>query len=629
MFSLTSLLNKIQQRFTYRQRFLFFAAIFFIVTPPPAYWVIWTQKAMISQKEYEIKSIKQFELISHILYLNVLYTLERRENEGVSQEKNAQEIVENLALLHKSNDLKEDSLPFAFGKGFYFQMPVKPLIDNILLLLQEYFSLIFSVKKMGKEDKTFKSKLIEQMHLFALATGILSDTTLPYQQMINFTLLQIPDAFIQEKSISSLTENNGSEYYKKIGENYKSLLPLIQEALTAEAKLIAMPEKSKYYFESLEQWQTINIRILQEILNKRLNRLFWNYYAFIAFLIIVTASVILFISIRILTKHLVSLLSHINALAQGDFSTRYYPPSDDEFSQVGLTLNDMANVLSDLSERIHSLGQVLTASSEHLTYEVKTHETNVLDQEKAIESTGEVSNKIAADCQDYVEIMNNLSNTATQLPLTQNTQKTLSRLRKTLDEINQESKETLSALQDVLRVLTQASVENEHMNKISEEAHLLSVNASIEANSSSSIHMQFHKITQAIEQFAERTAQATLNINSILKETSSHIETASLTIDESLNELEAGGLGIKEMYHQLQEIDKQTFLQIEKFEQLNNAMKKQAFEAQNIIDSVSHVSKNAQIISHVFQQLHFKVERLGIDAKKLKQLLEAFFSKRG
>lgn len=618
MFSLASLLNKIQQRFSYRRRFLFFALVFFIVTPYPAYWVLRTQKAFISQLEIEINGLKQFDQISHIFYLDTLYTYFNDSGREIEKEKINNQILEQLSILNKNEDAKDN--PVLFGEGFHFHIPIHSLLYNLLNSFKEYFSLKFS----SREPKELKAKenIIEQRDIFALAIGILSDIHFPYKELLDFTLMQMPDGF-SFKNVKDLNSD-----YHLIMEKYPLLKPSVDKALNILIELKDYKEINYNFFAKGEELRRINIYLINEILSLRLSKLLFNYYLFIVFLIIVTVAVIMFVIFRVLTRHLLELSTHIEALAQGDFSTRFYPPSDDEFSQVGLTLNDMANTLSDLSDRIHSLGIVLTASSEHLTYEVKTHETNVHDQEEEILGTAIVANKIAEECRTYVEIINDLSNSASHLPLTQNTQKTLASLRETIDEINRDSKKTVQALEEVHSVLIQASLQTSDMTKISEEVHMLALNAAIEANSSTLVHPQFHKITHDIEQFAQRTSQATSNINIILKETSDHIIASISTIKGSLDQLEAGSTGVKKMHDQLQVIDEQARLQIRKFEDLNNAMKKQTFEAESIIDSVSHVRQNAKKISDVFQQLHFKVQLLGEDARELKHLLEVFFSKR-
>ncbi len=575
MISIATLLNKIQQRFTYRQRFLFFAAVFFFTIPLPIYWVLFTQNALIWQKKYQLQGLEKLDTISRILYLKSLLLQERHDSALI-------EIFDDLAKLKRYGEKPEKYLSIYLGKSFYLATSIKPSIETIHQILEEYVAVTISGKYTEKEKEEINASLLKEIYFLALATGILSDPAHTESNVFYETFFQMPALF-----------------------------------LTVQAPI---------EINALEERRTANMQVIKKKFLQEYEILRVSRYVFVLVFFFVTLAVVLFVIFRVLTKHLLSLLSHIESLAKGNFSTRYYPPSEDEFSQVGLTLNEMAHGLSDISSRIHSLGIVLTASSEHLTYEVMTHETNVIDQESSIQSAEEVVNHIASDCRTYVVIINDLSNSAMQLPLAHNTQFTLASLHKTIEEISLDSKTTLKALLEVQQLLSQANEHSAHMGKISEEAHLLALNASIEANSNIEFHSPFLKITQAIEQFADRTAQATLNIDSILKETSEHIDTAKMTIEECLAQLESGRNSVKEMYNQFQGINQQAVLQMEKFELLNNAMKKQTFEAECIIESLTRVRSNAKKISEVFQQLNVKVQHLGIAARELKQLLEVFFT---
>ncbi|MFA6914802.1 MAG: methyl-accepting chemotaxis protein [Parachlamydiales bacterium] len=600
MSSIALLLNKLQQRFTYRQRFLFFAAVFFIATPLPDYWVVKEYNALIAFKKHQINGLDYYRQVLKL----------RRSFTGGMDNPNTlnihSAIAKEFAELDKSSPQFQHIEDKSYWDEFNFYAPLYPRLSKILALFHEYLAALTNTGIKAKEDdlRNINGKLDGEFFHLAFLTGLLSDPTLPFPNVLNL-MLALNFEPIQPAALE---------------RDYDS----IQRAFPEFKHNI---EKIRYLnSETSEEWSKQSFILFDNILKKQLRSYEWLNTFFLFLLLLVTTSVILFVFMRILTRHLMKLLDHIEALSKGDFSTRYYPTSDDEFSQVGLTLNNMANALADMAGRIHSLGSTLTSSSEHLTYEVTTHETSVLDQESSIHATETIANKIATDCRNFMKTINDLSNNAMQQPLTQNTQKNLSSLRQTIEEICIDTYATLNTIQDIRKELLHAASHIPQLEKISEEAHMLGLNASIEANSRGQHHSQFYKSTQAIEQFTERTSHATHHIDAILKEISLLIVEAESKIHHCSDELEQGKDELRMIHNQLHGIDKQVVAQMDEFEKLNNALKKQAFEAENIIDAITHVRKNANHTKGIFLQLHHKVLHLGESTRELRHLLEVFFS---
>lgn len=596
MSSIALFINKLQQRFTYRQRFLFFAAVFFLATPLPDYWTLKEYNALIGFKKHQINGLEYYWQV-----LKLRKMLEKHESQSTLNIHSA--IAQEFSELDKVSPEHQTMVEMSYWDEFNFYAPLYPVLNKILAIFHEYLATDSTVPETNQEAVQIKIKLNQEFFHLAFLSGLLSDPTLPYPYLLKQMLTT------QAYSIEPL----------QLQKDYDALLKTYPKYTKEIEKLRTTNPNS-------EEWLKESFALIKNVLHKQLRSYEWIHALFIFLLIFVTAIVILFVVLRMLTRHLLKLLEHVESLAKGDFSTRYYPVSDDEFSQVGLTLNNLANVLADIAGRIHSLGGTLTSSSEHLTYEVTTHETSVLDQENSIHMTEEIANKIAIDCRNFVKTISDLSNQAMQEPLMQNTQKNLAGLRQILEEVCIDTHATLNMVQVVKKELLSASGNVSLLGKISEDAHMLGLNASIEANSKGQHNPQFHKITQAIEQFTERTAQARVHIDSILKETSLLIVDAENKIQNCLEELESGKNELQAIHNQLHGIDKQVDSQVEKFDKLNNALKKQAFEAENILDAITHVRKNANDTKEVFRQLHKRVLHLGESARELRHLLQVFFS---
>ncbi|MGE4573340.1 MAG: methyl-accepting chemotaxis protein, partial [Parachlamydia sp.] len=64
---LTKAFNRFQGKFTYRQRFILFALIFFVVIPFPTYWLLETQNFLLQRNKTKIEGNQLQQVLGSLL----------------------------------------------------------------------------------------------------------------------------------------------------------------------------------------------------------------------------------------------------------------------------------------------------------------------------------------------------------------------------------------------------------------------------------------------------------------------------------------------------------------------------------------------------------------------------------
>jgi methyl-accepting chemotaxis protein WspA len=164
------------------------------------------------------------------------------------------------------------------------------------------------------------------------------------------------------------------------------------------------------------------------------------------------------------------------------------------------------------------------------------------------------------------------------------------------------------------------------MGKVSDQASLLSLNSAIETSNIKSHKINFDKITQEIQRFAEKTAASTHEIEEIIEEINSSVVNVRLEANGCLQEINEGAQRLINVSNQLSSITNQGKEQLKKFENVNDVMQMQAIAAENIIYSITSLGETAQENTRSIHVLHENVGELGRTAAELQKTIGLFVS---
>lgn len=636
MASILAIFNRLQQGYTYRKRFLFFALIYFIATPYPTYWMVRTQKAQISQINQKEWGLQQIEILSGLFNALFIYQTGQTQltQDNEIWKRLQQRIANTLRMLQKSIEEYSSLSIQTYGDNFTVSHDAKSSLQDIYNKLHE-----FLVLNNTENFYLVTSSLVDSIENITLNTGLTiqnNDKTINYLANLYVTVLKgqkkilfgsfnhlkstLDDLNLWWKGVDKLIYNHSTRDLALLG-SINGALSLYQDGIKNIITAKNIPQaQMQSIIENSNRLQALSVRFISRVLSNSKSSLEFQSAVSYWLVLLCIFLVFIFVAFRLLTRHLISLMRHIASITKGDFSKKYYPHSGDEFANVGLTLNEVASSIADIAGKIHSLGLILVDSSQHLTYDISTHEANVTYQESSIMGSEQRATKIANDARDHANIINTLSHSAMRQPLTKSTLVSLEQTYQAMQRLKMHSHETLFTLKEIQQQVDQAGALSHFMDNVSNEARQLSLNAAIEANSP----QEFQKITHAIQRFSETTAQATENIRHIFSETSTHIESSYGSVKECLLKIDEGSSRLKTIKSQLTIIVQQANLHVKTFEELNRAMQLLPVEAEGIIDAIIHVRQNAQATTEVFHFLNKNIQQLGSSTRELKPLVNIF-----
>lgn len=651
---LFSSFNRFQSRFTYRQRFVFFAIIFILVTPFPAYIIIKDQNILIKQEKRKILGLEHLKIVSTLFNQVIKHSILLQSSLG-SQKKRLDKLETAIeAGLKNLNSL--DSFDFY------------PLLNKWKEAIDHHDD-----ERSFQLDQELIQKLqnsisqMKNLYDFSLNLSIFPI----YLVKINLNLL--PKAQIMSANLCSLISQNPNEDFlvSSLSQIYllennrlqveTSAGAILTNINTNKLNLSYFQKKTKeyllYYEDFLQKMRSILYKdktdqVIEDVVKLTLsflqsNQEIWDvsqnilyiyyqnqlndyYFEKALIIIIIFISSLIFaayVFLRLVTKHFKEILYHIQMLSKGGFKKCFCSQAKDEFGPVGIALDKMSQSVQEVVDKLKKLGTQLTDSIVQITKTTKDQEEIVAEQEKTIQDIDQGAEVISSKFRDLAKTMNHLSLASKDSSLGNETKSSLDNMQLKMSELAESSLSIFNGLETIKNKVANARQLVAFMSRISDRARLLYLNAAIEtATIMGPSHQGFVKITEEIQRFAENTALSIKDIQYNINEIS---KGATIVHDEAngyLNEIKQGGQRLASVIDELANITQQEKELIRKFESINEIMQIQDSAAESIIGLIKQLEDSTQEHSQYTRFLHRTTEELGMTAEELHLVLSLFFT---
>lgn len=658
--------NQFQGKFTYRQRFLFFGMVYFLFIPPPLYYVLHTTNLFQESKEIEMLGIQyqkyagallytvlQSELIRfklmphHEIYLSELKTIDDRATNNLnklstlnqslaefnrkgmgkffsknisldfgidkwqSEWEKLKQATEKKIALKKYNDMAKDLLSHITKNGKALNLYGNS--DPIIYILLHQLIEILTPSQVGITEFTMLYE--DQTNLISKLRSSKKQEKIHKQEMFE-SILWLIQKYPEQQELFQQIRHDMVEYYHSL-ENF----------LYSIEKSDSLDQVGSLALLALKTNRNLRLKLMDTVHQRLISS--QNYYAFLywfnIFVILFVATLVLiFICLRVITRHLSSLLIHTQKLSQGYFVKCFCSDNNDEFGEVGRAFDKMSGSFEKVSLELHDLSWKLSNATEQIVKATEEQEANVSNQEERVKEIENTTQQIAQDTRHLADTMQKLSVHILQESMADKAKESLDIMKTKIRDLGEASQSIVGLLEKVEEKMYGMENLIAFMTKVSENANLLSLNAAIETATVSHHKESFAAISHKIQRFANLTVISTQDIKKILQVISSNVSNVKSYSISCLKEIGEGADGLINFSSQLSKITRQGKEQFDQFKNFTLMMQNQANETEMMIKSITHLRKTAQNNTTTIQNVNKILAELSSTANELKKILKLF-----
>lgn len=315
----------------------------------------------------------------------------------------------------------------------------------------------------------------------------------------------------------------------------------------------------------------------------------------------------------------------VDAVAQGNFTTRVEVTSTDEFGKLGERLNKMIDNLSFLVSQVDVAVERVTKVSSDILQETQEQATGVTEQVAQLSDVATSLRELTATSKQIAMASANVSNEAEKA-----SHAALSGGRSVEDSIQAMTKISATVL-GTAKKIRHLGEESRKISKvvttiqdIAEQINLLALNAAIEAARAGEQGRGFAVVADEVRKLAERSSQFTEEINALIStiqaETNSTVmamEEGTKSVEEGANLIDGAGASLRDIISLVEhttelarEISLSTDQQTRGNEQVTGAMESLAQVVKQAEKSAHRTTSSAKSLTDLAQDLQKTTEVL-------------------
>ncbi|MCK5829104.1 MAG: methyl-accepting chemotaxis protein [Methylococcales bacterium] len=354
------------------------------------------------------------------------------------------------------------------------------------------------------------------------------------------------------------------------------------------------------------------------------------YNKMIFFLIIVISNALL--AIYLFSGFYQSLISAIeklkttsSSMASGDITSRIHLDNKDEFTELAMSFNSMADQFSDILRQLDSSIVTLASSSKQMSTTSLNTSQGIKHQQEQIEQVASAMNQMASTVK---EVANSAGETAlaTQKAhstaekgqeLSDNTSLIISSLSKEIDTATQVVQDLADDSEKIGHVLGV-------IQSIAEQTNLLALNAAIEAARAGENGRGFAVVADEVRTLASRTHDSTKEIQTVIEHLQSGTEKAVEVMlegkkcsEETVRETNKQNSFLDEIISSIITIDDMAT-------HIASASKEQSIVADEMSQNISNISQVTEQSSQGSAEINKNSENLASLASSIQELIHQF-----
>jgi len=393
------------------------------------------------------------------------------------------------------------------------------------------------------------------------------------------------------------------------------------ETFSAENILALGRESSMQSFELGSQMGRQLSFLIQTQMNTLKNRIFMG----VGLIVFGMVLIMMFYVTKVIRSPLENLKKAAEELAKGNLSVRITITSEDEIAWISIAFNEMAAFFESIMTNAYQIASQLVISTTDIFSTAEKLENNVTIQEKTIRQITSNLAEISHTVQNFANSLADVNKTATF------TSNLAAKGRSSLIEMESIMQQMMEAALRIVRTLSALQEKINTVNtvintivKIADQSNLLALNTAIHAGQSGMKGIGFSVVAEKIQELADQTASATLEIEKLVKEIITIVSDTVLEVDKFSSQILTQVNDATEINAELKKLITYTQEQILTFETVNYGMQEQTRNATEIQKNLNLLTNASQKTTNAVSKLYHEIEYLYHATNNLKEMTGKF-----
>lgn len=270
-------------------------------------------------------------------------------------------------------------------------------------------------------------------------------------------------------------------------------------------------------------------------------------------------------------------------------------------SSIVNELGESTGVVNEVVSQISSGTQATAENVQEQNVMTQAIQNSINDTVNRSKQMVSIANESSASIVNNLDVIISLKKEAEQIAVkNQKLIESMSRLQEKTQEV-----------QDIAQII----------NNISSQTNLLSLNASIESARAGEAGRGFAVVADQIRKLAEQTKESTESISNILMELNSYAESATTTVNDTIQAMDNQGKLISNASEGFNQINRNVSGLIEDIGQIDKMLVDLATVNGTIVENISQISATTEEVSASAQEASAISEKSASEAEEAKRLL--------
>ena len=318
------------------------------------------------------------------------------------------------------------------------------------------------------------------------------------------------------------------------------------------------------------------------------------------------------------------LLEEISGLAEGDLTRRAEVSAEmtgaiaDSFNAMAEQLSRVVKNVKETTIEVSSTSQDVTSSTKQLAKISEAQAKQVSDAISAITEMASSIQQVSENASQSAKVSEESKvNAKDGADAAKNTNKAMQDIRENVQETAQSIKRLGERSQEIGNIV-------QLINDIADRTSILALNASIQAAMAGDAGRGFAVVAEEVQRLAERSTNATKQIDTLIKNIQGEINEAGTSMEQSIQQVVEGSKLADNAHTKLQEIESVSTELAESIQSISTAASEQAKSSENISHTMEEVGKISSETSSASSQTSLAMVKLTKTSDNLAASVEAF-----